>query len=175
MPSYTIREATEDDAEKLLAYLTDLAAEPDISLPLTPGCVTLSLDQELEYLRNHLEPENSTYLVAEAGGEIIGAFNCSGENFPMTRKMTDHCAELGVSVRKEWRGKGVGTALMQAGLAWARSVPVLKRLQLQVFAGNKPAIHIYQKLGFEIEGCRRNAFRRNGRYIDSILMALLLE
>jgi RimJ/RimL family protein N-acetyltransferase len=175
MTAYTIREATEADAEKLIAYLEELSQEPDIPLPLTPGCVQMTLEQELDYLRGHLEPENSTYLVAEADGEIIGALNCTGENFPMTRAMTEHCAELGVSVREDWRNKGVGTALMGAVLAWARAVPVLKRLQLQVFADNESAIHIYKKLGFEIEGCRRNAFQRNGNYIDSVLMALLIE
>jgi RimJ/RimL family protein N-acetyltransferase len=175
MTAYTIREATEADAEKLIAYLEELSQEPDIPLPLTPGCVQLTLEQELDYLRGHIEPENSTYLVAETDGEIIGAFNGTGENFPMTRQMTGHCAELGVSVREDWRGKGVGTALMQAGLAWAREVSLLKRLQLQVFADNESALHIYKKLGFEVEGRRRNAFRRNGAYIDSILMALLIE
>ena len=175
MPDYAIREATEDDAEKLIAYLEELSQEPDIPLPLTPGCVKLTLEQELDYLRHHIEPENSIYLVAEADGEIIGAFHCTGDNLPMTREMTQHCAELGVTVRNAWRHQGVGTALIEHGLAWARSVPMIKRIQLQVFADNKHAIHIYENLGFEIEGRRRKAFMRNGEFIDSLTMALLIN
>jgi RimJ/RimL family protein N-acetyltransferase len=175
MTAYTIREATEDDAEKLIAYLVELSEESNIPLPLTPGCVTLSVEQEVEYLRGHIEPENSTYLVAEADDKIIGALNCTGENCPLSREMTQHCVEVGVSVRKDWRNQGVGTALMQAGLDWAHGVPVIKRLQLQVFVDNEHAIHIYEKLGFVVEGTRHNAFLRNGQFIDSILMALLID
>jgi RimJ/RimL family protein N-acetyltransferase len=175
MTAYTIREATEDDAEKLIAYLVELSKEPDIPLPLTPGSVTLTLEQEREYLHSHLEPENSTYLVAEAEGEIIGVFHCTGYNQELTRKMTQHCGEMGVSVRKDWRNQGVGTALMKRGLDWARSVSLIKRIQLEVFTDNERAIHIYKKLGFEVEGRRRRAFLRNGTFIDSFLMALLIE
>jgi RimJ/RimL family protein N-acetyltransferase len=175
MTAYTIREATEDDAEKLIAYLIELSKEPDIPLPLTPGSVTLTLEQEREYLRSHIEPENSTYLVAEAEGEIIGVLHCTGYNQELTRKMTQHCAEIGISLRKKWRNQGIGTALMKHGLDWARSVNLLKRLQLEVFTDNEHAIHIYKQLGFEVEGRRRRAFLRNGTFIDSFLMALLLE
>jgi putative acetyltransferase len=82
---------------------------------------------------------------------------------------------MGVSVRKEWRNQGVGTALIKHGLDWARSVRLIKRIQLEVFTDNERAIHIYKKLGFEVEGQRRRAFLRNGIFIDSFLMALLLE
>jgi RimJ/RimL family protein N-acetyltransferase len=77
-------------------------------------------------------------------------------------------------VDRDWRNRGVGTALMRRAIEWARGTGVLTRLQLQVFARNAPAIHLYQKLGFQIEGSRRNAILRDGEYIDSLMMALLL-
>ena len=40
---------------------------------------------------------------------------------------------------------------------------------------NDAAIHIYEKLGFEVEGRRRKAFKRDGEYIDSLTMALFLD
>ncbi len=172
---YIIREANLDDAQALIDYLVELSEEPDITLPMMPGSVKLTIEQEHAYLKSHLDPENSTYLVAEASGELIGTLHCTGLNLPIIEDMARHVADMGVSVREDWRGKGVGTALFRRGIEWARAVGTIERLQLEVFAHNQMAIHIYEKLGFEIEGRRRKAYKRNGEYIDSLTMALLLD
>lgn len=175
MADYIIREASLDDAQALIDYLVELSEEPDITLPMSPGSVNLTIEQELAYLKSHLEPANATYFVAEADGELIGTLHCTGLNLPIVEDMAWHVADMGVSVRKDWRGKGVGTALMKQGIEWARSTGVIERLQLEVFAHNQAAIHIYEKLGFEVEGRRRKAFKRDGEYIDSLTMALFLD
>jgi len=175
MAGYIIREATLDDAQALIDYLVELSEEPDITLPLMPGSVKLTIEQEHAYLKSHLVPENSTYFVAEADGQVIGTLHCTCTNMPLMGDMAQHVAEMGVSVRKNWQGKGVGTALMKHGIEWARSTGTIKRLQLEVFAHNDAAIHIYMNLGFEVEGRRRKAFKRGGKYIDSLTMALFLD
>jgi RimJ/RimL family protein N-acetyltransferase len=175
MADYSIREATLDDAQALIDYLVELSQEPDITLPMSPGSVNLTIEQEHAYLTGHLEPANATYFVAEADGQIIGTLHCTGIDLPIIEDMARHVADMGVSVREDWRGKGVGTALMNRGIAWARSTGTIERLQLEVFAHNEAAIHIYEKLGFEVEGRRRRAFKRDGAYIDSFTMALFLE
>lgn len=175
MPEYRIREATEDDAGQLIAYLVELSGEPDIPLPLTPGSVNLTLEQEREYLRSHIEPENSIYLVAEVDGEIVGSVDCTADDSALTRDMTRHCVEIGVSVRRPWRDRGIGTALLQRAIDWARNLGNIGRIELEVFDYNERAIHVYEKLGFQVEGRRRRAYLRDGRYIDSLWMALLIE
>jgi putative acetyltransferase len=82
---------------------------------------------------------------------------------------------LGISVRKDWCDRGVGTALLRAAIDHARAGGVVKRIELAVFAQNARAIHVYEKLGFRHEGRRRNAVLKNGRYLDDLIMALLLE
>ncbi len=78
-----------------------------------------------------------------------------------------------MAVRDDWQGKGVGTALMAACIDLADNWLNLTRLELEVYVDNEPAIRLYTKFGFEMEGTlRRNAFR-NGEYVDSYAMARL--
>jgi putative acetyltransferase len=55
-------------------------------------------------------------------------------------------------VRDDWHGQGVGTALIEAAIDLADNWRNLTRLELRVFTDNAPAIHLYEKVGFEIEG-----------------------
>jgi putative acetyltransferase len=77
-------------------------------------------------------------------------------------------------VARDWRGRGVGTALMEHAIAWAREQG-LHKLALDVFAHNEPAIALYRKLGFVEEGRHVKHYRRsNGELWDAIPMGLLL-
>ena len=71
------------------------------------------------------------------------------------------------------RRRGIGTALIEEAIDWARA-PGVAKLELHVFPHNEPAIALYQ-LGFEEEGIRRRQYRIEGRYVDAILMALYLD
>jgi RimJ/RimL family protein N-acetyltransferase len=77
-------------------------------------------------------------------------------------------------VAKEERGRGVGTALLEAAVKWARSAGV-RKLELHVFPWNEPAIKLYEQFGFEREGYRKNHYRRDGKYVDAILMAYSVD
>ena len=110
-------------------------------------------------------------LVAEAVGRIIAVMNCKGGQHKATR----HETRLGISVHRDWRNKGLGHRLMERAVEWARDTGVVTRVELEVFARNAPAIHLYEKFGFETEGRRRRAFYKYGEYIDSLIMGLLLQ
>ncbi|HMR66031.1 MAG TPA: GNAT family N-acetyltransferase, partial [Anaerolineae bacterium] len=73
----------------------------------------------------------------------------------------------------DWQGRGVGTALMQAAVDLADKWLNLTRLELNVFTDNALAIRLYEKFGFTIEGTQVDYAFRDGRYIDSYLMARL--
>ncbi len=82
--------------------------------------------------------------------------------------------EIGMAVAREWRGRGVGSALMIAAIDWARERG-LHKLSLSVFAHNVPAIALYRKFGFVEEGRRVKQYRRaNGELWDAIDMGLML-
>lgn len=79
-----------------------------------------------------------------------------------------------MAVAREWRGRGVGSALLAAAIEWARGRN-LHKLSLGVFAHNTPAIALYRKFGFVEEGRRVKQYRRtNGELWDAVDMGLLL-
>jgi ribosomal protein S18 acetylase RimI-like enzyme len=105
-------------------------------------------------------------LVAVAGTEIVGSLHIerSGHGF----------GEIGMAVAREWRGRGVGSALLAAAIEWARERG-LHKLSLSVFAHNAAAIALYRKFGFVEEGRRVKHYRReSGELWDALEMGLLL-
>jgi RimJ/RimL family protein N-acetyltransferase len=58
---------------------------------------------------------------------------------------------------------------------WVQANPRLRRVELEVFTHNLTAIHLYLKHGFEIEGRKRCAYFKDGRYVDAYLMALVFD
>jgi ribosomal protein S18 acetylase RimI-like enzyme len=105
-------------------------------------------------------------IVAVAAGEVIGSIHVgtSGHGF----------GEIGMAIAREWRGRGVGSALMEAAIEWARAEG-LHKLSLGVFAHNAAGLALYRKYGFVEEGRRVKHYRRqNGELWDSIEMGLLL-
>ena len=69
--------------------------------------------------------------------------------------------------------RGIGTALLRELVDAADNWLGLVRLELQVFADNEPAIALYRRLGFEVEGTLRAFALRNGRLTDALSMARL--
>jgi RimJ/RimL family protein N-acetyltransferase len=83
-----------------------------------------------------------------------------------------HIGKLGMGVRRDWRGKHLGTRLIAATLERARELK-LERIELEVFASNENALSLYRKTGFEVEGVRRKARKIDGAYENIVFMALL--
>ena len=165
-----IREAVPDDAEQIIKHIQRLTDEPDVPIPLAPDEFQITVEQERQFLSDYREADNSIFLVAEVEGQIIGILNCEGGK----RQATRHTASSGMSVAKEWRNKGVGTALKSHLIEWATGTNIIKRLEMEVYAHNTPNIHLNRKLGFVEEGRRQKAYFQHGQFIDSIIMARLL-
>jgi putative acetyltransferase len=113
------------------------------------------------------ERDGSFPLVACVADEVVGQLTLSIYTGPRTR----HSGQLGIAVRDDWQGKGIGTALMEACLDLADNWLGLTRLDLRVFVDNTPAISLYKKFGFEIEETHKRFAYRNGEYVDAHVMA----
>lgn len=110
----------------------------------------------------------ATGLVATVDGTIIGAAGL--ERFQGRR---GHAGSIGVGVHDAWTGRGVGTALLGAVVDLAERWLGLRRLELTVFADNAPALALYARFGFAVEGRMRAYALRDGVFADVVAMARL--
>ena len=168
--SIEIRTAEVEDAAQIIALIETLAAEAGISIALGPGEFRFTLEQEQEFINETNHRGNSLLLLAEADGQVVGVLTLIGGR----RQSQRHSADLGISIAQNWRDQGIGRRLMSAAIDRARAGGVLKRIELFVFVRNKSALHLYESLGFVIEGRRRMAVFRDSEFHDDYLMALLL-
>ncbi|TYC67154.1 GNAT family N-acetyltransferase [Stappia sp. BW2] len=86
-----------------------------------------------------------------------------------------HAASLGMGVHDDYSGRGIGQAMLGELIEIAENWMNIHRLELTVFADNDPAVRLYQKLGFEIEGTLRDFAFRSGAFVDAYAMARLRE
>ena len=64
---------------------------------------------------------------------------------------------------------------LEEGIAWAEGTNLLRKLDLSVQVRNERAVHLYQTLGFEIEGLRKRGVYKEGEYLDVYLMGKLID
>jgi ribosomal protein S18 acetylase RimI-like enzyme len=82
--------------------------------------------------------------------------------------------ERDTSVQAVADGQGVGTGLLAEAKRWAASVG-LHRLELTVMAHNHRAISLYERMGFDVEGRRSQCLAIDGRFVDELYMAVILD
>jgi ribosomal protein S18 acetylase RimI-like enzyme len=105
-------------------------------------------------------------VVAVAGGHVVGLLHVAASRHGF--------GEIGMAVDRDWRGRGVGSALVQAAIEWARGAG-LHKLCLEVFPHNTAGIALYHRAGFTEEGRRVAQYRRaSGELWDAIVMGRAL-
>jgi RimJ/RimL family protein N-acetyltransferase len=169
----TIRSAQISDAEGVLEQIKSVLAERKYTATTIDDDMSdFTVDKEKEWINKHIEQPGQLFIVAEVDSRIVGAADfCNGN-----RKRTQHVGVLGITVIKEFRGLGVGKALMESLLNWASDNLLIEKVSLEVFGINKPAIGLYSKLGFIEEGRKIKAIKLGpGSYVDSISMYKLIE
>ncbi len=159
----TIRTATMDDAEILQAFAAKLFAE---DLPGIYRRDTPTLEQEAAYIRARIEPDRCTLMLAEDDGEVVGLIDFLVNGAPEEA----HGGVFSISVAQGRRGQGVGSALIEALLAWAAEQGI-SRVQAYGWANNPRAIALYERHGFVREGLLVGAIVRDGEEIDVVALA----
>jgi GNAT superfamily N-acetyltransferase len=160
----TIRPALPFDAEPLHAYLAALADE---RLPVLFARATPPVPERvLAMIARNTGDERYRLLLAVEDGGIAGMLDFIGAANAQQR----HVGGFGMSVRRERRGRGIGTRLLRTlyGFTIGRGY---RRLELDVFATNRGAIGLYEREGFLHEGRRRGAVMVGEAEVDLLLMA----
>ncbi|MCG8570859.1 MAG: GNAT family N-acetyltransferase [Spirochaetes bacterium] len=160
-----IREATGDDAENMLLYLRQVAKESDF-FAFTAKEAEIFLEEEQAIITNLKESKNSVFLVAERKKQLIGILIFKGGKY----QRIEHSGEFSLSVVKEYWGKGVGPALLEYLLNWAKENSLIKKINLKVRFDNYAAIKLYRKYGFNEEGTIAREYLINGVFYEALLM-----
>lgn len=127
-----------------------------------------TLEMTRSFIADNLR-ENWPHVIALAEGNVVGWCGITSYNRPVY----SHAGNLGVGVIKSFRGMGIGEDLIKTAIELAK-LKGLTRIELQVRESNKPAIALYEKLGFSVEGLHRNAIFQDDQYENQLTMALLL-
>lgn len=164
-----LREATGDDAAALLDYIEAVSAETDF-LSFGPGEFELTERQERAFLARVAASRNELYLVGVVEDAIASSLTFMAGQRPRLR----HTGELGMSVRKELWGLGIGSRMIDALLAWARETGIVTKVNLRVRTDNRRAIRLYERKGFLREGTISRELRVGGEYFAHHHMGLEL-
>lgn len=163
----TIRNATEDDAQTIIHYLNIVGGESD-NLTFGPEGLPFTVEQEISYIQNINNDSNSLMLLGCINDQLISIASLNTTS--STR--VGHNGDFGITVKKEFWGIGIGAAMTNEIITFAKDHPIIKNIHLGVRAENDSAIKLYKKVGFVKTGVRKDYFHVNGKYYDEILMDL---
>lgn len=165
---FSVRRAMPEDATALIDLVNDVATRDDTlgidRFPLAPQDEATFLGQA--------DPRVYLTLVAQDGttGRLLGVLTASRG----TDTKLQHVSALAIAVAAGARRHGVGSAMLEGFIDWAREVGVTK-CTLSVLAHNEAAIRLFSKAGFSTEATRKGQYRVGGRLVDEVLMANWLD
>jgi putative acetyltransferase len=158
----SVRSAEPEDAEAIHAILRcPRVAANTLQLPWRP----------LEYTSQRFTASGSDRhtLVAVVNERVVGQLGLHVIENPRRRDV----GGFGMAVHDDFQGRGIGSALMAAMLDLADNWLGLRRIEMEVWADNAAAVHLYEKFGFVVEGTGRQYGRRAGELVDAYFMARL--
>jgi L-amino acid N-acyltransferase YncA len=159
---FSIRRAREEDLTGLVGVIRQAIGEGKYVDAETVADV---IDHE-EVLTRSNELEARLFFVACVESDVVGWVNL---NINETEKL-DHTAKLTVGLLEEYRGLGIGSALLERGVRWAREHD-LEKLYNSVPAPNEDAIEFLTAHDWETEAVRENHYKYDGEYMDEVMMA----
>ena len=151
---WLIRRARRADTAALLAYYEQIAAETPNNTSIRRQTVSLTAQAVGDRINRYEHNPRSVLLLAVQRRSVIGLVSLTGDDSPFTA----HQVELSINVHADWRGCGLGSALLRTALSWARAQPHIERVQLEALTRNVAAVRLYMRHGFIVEGVRRHAY-----------------
>lgn len=165
-----IREALKSDAQNLIDFYNIVGGETDF-LSFGKNEFFASLEYEENYLENLRKELNSTLILALSEDRIIGAASITSNQKLRQR----HVGTLGIVIKKDYCGMGLGKVLMSNLIDWAKANGITRKISLVTRCDNSLAIELYKNMGFETEGVLKSDGYIDGKYFDSLMMGMFLN
>jgi RimJ/RimL family protein N-acetyltransferase len=162
-----LRKPNIDDAKGMVQYLNIVGGESD-NLLFGKDEFHLTVEKEIEHIENINNSTNTLMILGIIDNNIVSISQISSPN----RIRIAHNSEFSISVKKEYWKNGIGSAVMEELISFAKKHKAIKNISLGVKASNYKAIMMYKKFGFEKIGVHKNFFNIKGEYDDEILMDL---
>lgn len=164
----TLRPARPDDAPGIIAAVRSTAEERSYVLMEVYG---RDADAQRAYLEQ-LDTEHNLFLVAVVDGQVVGILGlldtliCSS---PLPS------LAVGVHLLRQWRGRGIGSAMLRYALRWAAAHDY-HRVEADIFTTNKRSVHLFGKAGFhEQQNCRRHSVQVGAQQINEVVLEKRLD
>ena len=164
------RQPKEDDAQKMLDYLNVISAETNF-ITFGKGELPWNIEEKQKFIKEHLDDDNKLLLIAEVDGSIVSIASFSGGK----SKRILHIGELGITVLKKYWNLGIGFALTENIIDWAKNSGLVRKIFLKVRVDNKRAIKLYSKFGFTYEGTITRQLLIDKKFHDAYLMGLEID
>jgi Acetyltransferases, including N-acetylases of ribosomal proteins len=126
-----------------------------------------SLDELTSLYDKHIHDSHERRFVIEENGKFAGIVELMDINY-----IHRNC-EIQIIIISKFRGQGLAQKSLMYGVDYAFDMLNMNKVYLYVDIDNAPAVHIYEKCGFQNEGCLRDQFYSNGNYHDCYFMGLL--
>lgn len=163
-----VRAVNVEDAAGLAQIMVDVESSSAYML-WVPGERNTDLDGMRKRIKAMKGEGNSSIFIAEENNRLIGYVMAMGGKAQRNK----HSVYLVVGVLEAYRGMGIGTALLLELECWTRERGI-HRLELTTVTRNTGGVALYQKMGFEIEGRKRDSLLIDGEYVDENYMSKLL-
>lgn len=163
------REPEVEDAKKIVDFYNYVGGETTY---LSFEKDEYSMDEEAQKgdIISTKEHPASIMILAMDGDEIAGIGTIHSGNKIKAR----HQGELGIVVAKKYQKFGIGSEIIRQLIDFCKGNGITTRIQLDTRKDNEVAVKLYEKFGFEIEGCLKNTTLLNGVYYDLYVMGLML-
>ncbi|MFH0773703.1 MAG: GNAT family N-acetyltransferase [bacterium] len=161
-----VRHVRRNDIEQLLTFINTLSKEQTY---IRVQGEQLTMDEENRYMDNFMYKvglNRAIKLLVFHEGELIAVADIACQD-----KVESHVGVFGITVKKEWRGKGIGTLLMRKTIEeGVKHIEGLKIITLGVFGNNPIAKELYEKMGFKEYGLLPRGIRHKGEFVDHVWM-----
>lgn len=164
-----IRKCKINDAEAYLRMLKQLDQETSFML-YEPGERETTVEETRRRLESVKKAENKILFVAKAEDDIVGFIEGHGGTLSRNR----YTLYVVIGILEDYQGKGIGSKLFARLEEWAKENRI-HRLELTVMEHNRPAMYLYEKCGFQVEGMRKKSLYVDGEFINEFYMGKVLD